>query len=329
MEPDQVAIYFAAVKTLALVHFVYFAVRAGGAQRFSQYYASGDRARLEAFVRDTLHWTFWPSLAMVVLLCSSSAGRSSSCSGRSFGSGYPLLYILSVGLLFRASIGPAESLLTMAGQQGICVADLHRDLRRQRRAQRPPHPGLRAGRRGDRDVERTGRRDGRALHRHRQPARHPLLDLRGDAAVVSRARGELRWLPSTSSARTDRRLPRAASLAVGRRASAALLSPDETGGLPSEWRALADEAVEDNHFFLPDVVLPATRHFGMDVRILTVRDGGGGLVALMPVTATPARPDRAGAARLEPPLRPVRSAAGGGWRPRRGGGVHRQGRKHA
>src|SRR4249920_921970 len=81
-------------------------------------------------------------------------------------------------------------------------------------------------------------------------------------------------------------LPRAASLAVGGRASAALLLPDETGGLAEEWRALANEAVEDNHFFLPDVVLPATRHFGTDVRILTVRDGGGALIALMPVTAT-------------------------------------------
>ncbi|MCR4282112.1 MAG: lipopolysaccharide biosynthesis protein, partial [Bauldia sp.] len=68
MEPDKVAIYFAAAKTLALVHFVYFSVRAGGAQRFSKYYASGDRVRLAAFVRDTLHWTFWPSLAMILLL---------------------------------------------------------------------------------------------------------------------------------------------------------------------------------------------------------------------------------------------------------------------
>jgi O-antigen/teichoic acid export membrane protein len=39
--------------------------------------------------------------------------------GPSFSSGYPLLYILSIGILVRASIGPAETLLTMAGQQGI------------------------------------------------------------------------------------------------------------------------------------------------------------------------------------------------------------------
>ena len=118
MEPAKVAIYFAAAKTMTLVHFVYYAVKAGGAQRFSQYYANGDRARLSAFVHDTLHWTFWPSLAMVVLIL--AAGRPLLLLfGPSYGEGYPVLMILSAGLLVRASIGPAETLLTMAGQQGI------------------------------------------------------------------------------------------------------------------------------------------------------------------------------------------------------------------
>lgn len=118
MQPEKVAIYFAAVKTMALVHFVYFSVRAGSAQRFSQYYAAGDDARLSAFVRDTLHWTFWPSLAMVGVLV--VAGHwLLALFGPSFIEGYPVLFILSVGLLLRASIGPAETLLIMAGQQGI------------------------------------------------------------------------------------------------------------------------------------------------------------------------------------------------------------------
>ena len=118
MQPEKVAIYFAAVKTMALVHFVYFSVRAGSAQRFSQYYAAGDTIRLSAFVRDTLHWTFWPSLAMVGVLM--IAGHwLLALFGPSFVEGYPVLLILSVGLLLRASIGPAETLLIMAGQQGI------------------------------------------------------------------------------------------------------------------------------------------------------------------------------------------------------------------
>ena len=118
MPPDQVAIYFAAAKTMALIHFVHYAVRAGGAQRFSQYYSNGDKARLKAFVHDTLHWTFWPSLALVGLLL--LIGRPLlMLFGPNFTAGYPILFILSLGLLVRASIGPAETLLTMAGQQGI------------------------------------------------------------------------------------------------------------------------------------------------------------------------------------------------------------------
>jgi O-antigen/teichoic acid export membrane protein len=118
MPPDQVGIYFAAAKTMALVHFVYYAVRAGGAQRFSQYYAAGDTARLAAFARDTLHWTFWPSLAIVILLIIFGEPLL-SLFGPSFSAGYILIPLLSIGILVRASIGPAETLLIMAGQQTI------------------------------------------------------------------------------------------------------------------------------------------------------------------------------------------------------------------
>jgi O-antigen/teichoic acid export membrane protein len=118
MEPSQVAVYYAAAKTLVLVHFVYYAVKSGSAQRFSQYYASGDRTKLVAFLRDTLHWTFWPSLAIAIFLL--IVGKPLlSLFGPTFASGYPLLYILMAGILVRASIGPAETLLLMAGQQGV------------------------------------------------------------------------------------------------------------------------------------------------------------------------------------------------------------------
>ncbi|MCX5494566.1 oligosaccharide flippase family protein [Kaistia dalseonensis] len=119
--PEEVAVYFAAVKTLALVHFVYFAVRAALMPRFSQYYASGEHDRFEASVRDSLHWTFWPSVAAVLLLF--VFGRLLlAMFGPSFVGGYSLLFIFAIGLLFRASIGPAESILTMAGEQRICAA---------------------------------------------------------------------------------------------------------------------------------------------------------------------------------------------------------------
>ncbi len=121
MPPEDVAIYFAAVKTLAIVHFVYFGVRAAAANRFSRYYFAGERVKLENFVRDTLHWTFWPSLLVAAALL--VVGRPLlSLFGPSFTAGYPLLFVFMVGLLARASVGAAESLLTMANEQRICAA---------------------------------------------------------------------------------------------------------------------------------------------------------------------------------------------------------------
>ena len=61
LPPEKVAVYFAAAKTMALVHFVYFAVKAAAAQRFSGL-VSGDPVALAVFARQTVQWTFWPSL---------------------------------------------------------------------------------------------------------------------------------------------------------------------------------------------------------------------------------------------------------------------------
>src|SRR4051812_9104647 len=74
--------------------------------------------------------------------------------------------------------------------------------------------------------------------------------------------------------------------ATGRMPRIALLSPVESAGLAGEWQALAAEAVEDNHFFLADVVIAAAGHFAKDVRTLCVRNSDGGLIGLAPVTAT-------------------------------------------
>ncbi|MCC2113126.1 MAG: lipopolysaccharide biosynthesis protein [Hyphomicrobiales bacterium] len=120
LAPDDVAVYFAVVKTLALVHFVYFAVRAAAAHKFSAYHSAGDHARLSAFLHEMVKWTFWPSLAISLAMV--LAGRwFLYLFGESYVVGYPLMFILVLGILARASIGPAESVLTMAGQQRLCA----------------------------------------------------------------------------------------------------------------------------------------------------------------------------------------------------------------
>ena len=119
--PDRIAVYYAAVKTMALVAFIYFAVSAACAHRFSEYHYSGDRARLAAFVGNATRWTFWPSLAMTFVLV--VLGKPIlMLFGPDFTAGYPLICILAIGLIARASVGPVERLLTMLGEQRICAA---------------------------------------------------------------------------------------------------------------------------------------------------------------------------------------------------------------
>ncbi len=120
LPPDQVAVYFATAKTLALVHFVYFAVKAGVGQRYAQLIHDGSKQELESFVIASARWTFWPSLFMggIVLLLGDPL---LSLFGESFRAGYPLLFVLVIGVVMRASVGPAESLLNMSGNQNVCA----------------------------------------------------------------------------------------------------------------------------------------------------------------------------------------------------------------
>ncbi|QKV20219.1 polysaccharide biosynthesis C-terminal domain-containing protein [Oricola thermophila] len=119
--PEEVAVYYAAVKVLALAHFVFFAVKTGVAQQFAANTAPEERAALRAFAGQTVGWTFWPTLAIgVVILVFGKFLLSLFGSG--FTEGYPLLFVLIAGVVVRASVGPAESLLNMTGHQNACAA---------------------------------------------------------------------------------------------------------------------------------------------------------------------------------------------------------------
>lgn len=118
-DPHQVAVYYATVKTLALIHFVYFAVKAGVAQRYAQF--ANDPARLAAFARETVSWTFWPSLGMACVILITGKFLL-ALFGPEFTGGYPLLFVLAAGVVARACVGPAESVLTMSGNQNACAA---------------------------------------------------------------------------------------------------------------------------------------------------------------------------------------------------------------
>jgi O-antigen/teichoic acid export membrane protein len=118
--PAEVAVYHAATKTLAMISFVYFAVTAAAAHRFSAYHVAGETEKLARFVGYTIRWTFWPSLALAIGLL--VVGKPLlSLFGPGFSDGYPLIFVLAIGLLARASVGPSERLLNMVGQQRACA----------------------------------------------------------------------------------------------------------------------------------------------------------------------------------------------------------------
>lgn len=119
--PEDVALYHAATKTLTLVTFVYFSVSAATAHRFAEYQTAGEHARLQEFVAKAVSWTFWPSLAVAGFVLAFGQ-LLLLLFGADFVAAYPLMFVLAVGLLVRASIGPCERLLIMVGQQRACAA---------------------------------------------------------------------------------------------------------------------------------------------------------------------------------------------------------------
>lgn len=120
MPSADVAVYFAAAKTMSLVMFVHYAVGSAVANRFSMLNARGDREALVGFVRDAVRWTFWPSLAVAASLLALGLPLL-WLFGPEFTAGYPLMAILAVGFLGRAAMGPSEFLLNMLGEQRTCA----------------------------------------------------------------------------------------------------------------------------------------------------------------------------------------------------------------
>lgn len=120
LTPTDVAIYFAAAKTMSLIMFVHYAVGSAVANRFAALSARGDKEGLRTFARDAVHWTFWPSLAAAIGLLALGMPLL-WLFGPKFVDGYPVMLILVVGFLFRSAMGPSEILLNMLGKQRLCA----------------------------------------------------------------------------------------------------------------------------------------------------------------------------------------------------------------
>ena len=118
--PQEVAVYYAAAKIMALVAFIYFAVSQTVAHKFSEYHVTGNHKRLADFLAQTIRMTFWPSLALIAILLLLGEPLLRMF-GKDFVAGYHLMFIIAVGLLARAAVGPAERLLNMLGERRSCA----------------------------------------------------------------------------------------------------------------------------------------------------------------------------------------------------------------
>lgn len=118
--PEEVAHYYAASRILTLVAFIHFSVTAAVAHRFAAHHVAGDRAALADFAASTVRWTFWPSLGATIGIL--ALGKPILwLFGPGFVVAYPLMFIMSISLLARSAVGPAERALSMMGEQRACA----------------------------------------------------------------------------------------------------------------------------------------------------------------------------------------------------------------
>jgi O-antigen/teichoic acid export membrane protein len=124
LEPEQVSIYFAAARALALANFVYYAFYFVSARGFSISNALADREQLQQAVWAATRATFWFT-ALAVAATLAAGPWLLAAFGEGFAGGYPVMWILGAGLLARGLAGQsAELLITTGRQREILIAGM-------------------------------------------------------------------------------------------------------------------------------------------------------------------------------------------------------------
>lgn len=111
---DEIGMYYAAAKTTTLALFVQFAMGTAFAGRLAAASSLDDKERVKSLVGEVVRWTFFPTAGMVLVLLALGYPILSQF-GDEFTASYPLMFALSIGVLARSSMGPAEVILNMLG----------------------------------------------------------------------------------------------------------------------------------------------------------------------------------------------------------------------
>ncbi len=115
--PDQIAVYFAAARTISFISFIHFAVAAVAMPRFASAFADRDAEQAATLLSRFRNWILWPSLAAAVFFLATGPFVL-ALFGPEFPAAWPVMFALVAGYIARAFAGPAESLLVVSGRQG-------------------------------------------------------------------------------------------------------------------------------------------------------------------------------------------------------------------
>lgn len=112
--PEEVALYFAAARTMALANFVYYALYMVAGRGFSLAAAGSDRGILQDRVLRSTRLTVWSTVAAIAVTL--LAGRFVlSMFGPEFEGGYIVMLILAIGFVLRSMSGQGADLLLVMG----------------------------------------------------------------------------------------------------------------------------------------------------------------------------------------------------------------------
>ncbi|MBB4304178.1 O-antigen/teichoic acid export membrane protein [Rhodobium orientis] len=120
---EEVGLYYAATRVVALVSFVPYAVIAVFGPRFSHGNAMNDHDGLRETARQAVTLSLLPSLVLGIAIVATGPLLLAAF-GKEFTAAYNVLLILLVAVTMRAAVAPAQTMLAMTGHHVICVVIL-------------------------------------------------------------------------------------------------------------------------------------------------------------------------------------------------------------
>lgn len=112
----EVAIYFAAQRSMSLASFIQYAFMLVSVREFSLANAMRDKGELQRRISSATRWTFWLTVPAVIITFAAGYPLLAMF-GEEFVAGYSIMGVLGIGFLIRASVGQASDLLIVLGHQ--------------------------------------------------------------------------------------------------------------------------------------------------------------------------------------------------------------------